>query len=81
LVATVTHMRRNTTEDEKARNRAVVQQLRAKAAAHAGQAAQIEALALEAHATGSTWGELGEILGVSKQSAWEKFGKPHLRKE
>lgn len=27
----------------------------------------------EAHDAGATWGEIGEVLGVTKQAAWERF--------
>jgi hypothetical protein len=35
-------------------------------------------LVQQARATGQSWTEIGEALGVSKQAAWQRFSSPPL---
>ena len=36
---------------------------------------KIESLVAASREVGVTWARIGQILGVSKQAAWERFGK------
>jgi hypothetical protein len=38
--------------------------------------ARITSLVAAGREYGITWHQIGRVLGISKQAAWEKFGKP-----
>jgi hypothetical protein len=40
--------------------------------------ARITALVADGREYGITWHQLGRVLGVSKQAAWERFGRTDL---
>lgn len=39
---------------------------------------EVERVVLDARAAGATWAEVGAVLGVSRQSAHERFSRPGI---
>lgn len=37
--------------------------------------AELHYLAQSAHSLGASWKEIGDVLGCSRQAAWERFGQ------
>lgn len=35
----------------------------------------VDRFARHAHRHGASWTEVGEVLGISRQAAWQRFGK------
>jgi hypothetical protein len=53
-----------------------LQPLRASIEVHAQAAALVTAAAERARAEGRTWQDIGDVLGISRQAAFQRFGKP-----
>jgi len=54
---------------------AYFEQLRAAAENYEAARRELFHAARAAHASGISWKRIGEVLGVSRQAAWERFGR------
>lgn len=45
----------------------------------AEQQRELDEAVAAAHANGRSWGEIGLVLGISRQSARERYGQPAVR--
>ena len=41
--------------------------------------AEMEILVVQARATGASWTDIGDALGISRQAAWERFATTRER--